>query len=402
MPQFLPFFVILLAALFFSEIFYRLHLPWVVALVVGGIIIGPYVLDIFTPDVTMSFIAEVGLVFLMFMAGMEIRLSTLKDIKWDVAKMSFFNGVIPFFVGFGIGLLLDFSMLPSLLLGTIFISSSIAVVVPSLESAGLMETRLGQTIVASTMVEDILSLILLSIFLQATNPVTSLSLPVLYVLLFSTLVFMRWALPKIRWFFYSLSSQKKGIFEWEFQEIFVILLGTVIIFQFLGLHPIIAGFFAGLVLSESIKSDALKGKLRAISYGFFIPVFFVVTGASTNIGVFAEVDKALMFTVIIVLSSIGIKFLTGWIGARVNGFGPTEGMLVGGATIPQLSTTLAVVTAAYAIGILKEELVTAMIILSLITTLIGPIIVRMSKNRLDKIKPVSPEVKIPEQSPASV
>lgn len=397
MPQFLPFFIILLAALFFSEVFYKLHIPWVVALVTAGIVIGPFALDIFTPNPTLSFLGEVGLIFLMFMAGLEIRLSTLKDIKWDVAKMSLLNGVIPLLVGFGIGLAFDFSILSSLLLGTIFVSSSIAVVVPSLESAGLMESRLGQTIVASTMVEDILSLILLSILLQTSNPATILPLPILYMLLFSTLVLMRWLLPKIRWFFYSLGSQKKGLFEWEFQEIFVILLGTVIIFELLGLHPIIAGFFAGLVLSESIKSESLKGKLKTISYGFFIPVFFVVAGAETNIGVFGEISGALLLTVVVVLGSMGIKFITGWLGARANHFGFMEGVLAGGATIPQLSTTLAVATAAYALGLLKEELVTAMVILSLITTLIGPIIVRMAKSRLDKINPVQePDQQVPE------
>ncbi|MDX1608332.1 MAG: cation:proton antiporter [Candidatus Spechtbacterales bacterium] len=386
MPDILPFFVILLVALFFSEIFYRLHLPWVVALVLGGIVIGPHVFDVFTPDTTMNLIGEIGLIFLMFMAGLEIRLSTLKDIKLDVSKMALLNGMLPFFVGLGAGLYFDFGLLPSLLLGTIFVSSSIAVVVPSLESAGIAETRLGQTIIASTMVEDIMSLVLLSVLLQSSSPITALPLPLFYSLLFGILILMRWILPKARWFFYSLGAQKKGIFEWEFQEIFVILLGTVILFELVGLHPIIAGFFAGLVLSESLKGEALKGKLRAISYGFFIPVFFVVTGASTNIRVFAEADKALFLTIVVVGSSILVKFASGWIGARLNGFGPMEGVLVGGATIPQLSTTLAVSVSAFQLGLIREELVTAMVILSLVTTFIGPIIVRFAKSQIDKLK----------------
>ena len=152
MPTFLPFFIILLAALFFSEIFYKLHLPLVVALVLAGIVIGPHGLNIFTPDSTMNLIGGIGLMFLMFMAGLEIRPSSIRDIKAGVVKMSLLNGVLPFFVGFGIGMYFNFGTLPSLLLGTIFISSSIAVVVPSLESLGLMQTKLGQTIIASTMV----------------------------------------------------------------------------------------------------------------------------------------------------------------------------------------------------------------------------------------------------------
>lgn len=397
MPTFLPFFIILVAALFFSEVFYRLHLPWVVALVVAGIIIGPHALDIYTPDATMNVLGEIGLIFLMFMAGLEIRLSTLKDIKKDVTRAVFLNGALPFLVGFGIGFVFDLGLLASLLIGTIFGHSSVAVAVPSLEAAGLMKTRLGQSIIATVVVEDIFSLVALSLLFKTTNPLTALPLPLFYLFLISTLILMRWLLPKIRWFFFSLGAQKKGIFEWELQEIFVILLGTVIIFQLIGLHTLIAGFFAGLVLSESVKSDALKGKLRAISYGFFIPVFFVLIGASTNIGVFAETDKALVI-VVIVTASILAKFISGWFAARANGFGSIEGVLTGGATMAQLSTTLAVAAAAHTFGIFSEELVTAMVILSLVSTFLGPIVVRMAKTQMDKVNPViiNPDQQAPE------
>ncbi|MDX1535554.1 MAG: cation:proton antiporter [Candidatus Spechtbacterales bacterium] len=380
MPQFFPFFLILFIGLFFSELFYRLHLPLVVALILGGIITGPYGLGLFSPDTTLKLIGEIGLIFLMFMAGLEIKLSTFKEIGSGVLRMVFFNGVIPAILGLGLGLYFGYSLAASFLIGIIFISSSIAVVIPSLEANKLMENRLGKTIIASTVVADVLSLVLLSILLQTQSPTASLPLPLFYTVLLFALIALRWALPRIRWFVFKHSPQGVNLFEWEFQLIFVILLGTVIIFELLGLHSIIAGFFAGFVLSESIKSDVLKGKLRAISYGFFIPVFFVLIGADANIRVFGEIGgAAIWFTVALVFVSVFAKFFGGWIGSRINGFNIKESTIAGAATIPQLSTTLAAVVAGFELGILDEELVAAMIILSIITTLAGPIFLWLAK-----------------------
>ncbi|MEX2145119.1 MAG: cation:proton antiporter [Candidatus Spechtbacterales bacterium] len=395
MPELFPFFLILFVALFFSEVFSRVHMPWVVALIISGMIIGPFGLDIFTPDETINLLGEIGIVFLMFMAGLEVRLSSLAKMKKEVARMSLLNGMIPFALGFGLGMFFGYGLMESLLLGTIFVSSSVAVIIPSLEANKLLDTRLGKTIVSSVVIQDIVSLLFLSIILQSVKPLTDLPLPVFYILLFAVLVALRWLLPKIRLFFFMLSREKSSLFEWELQAIFVILLGTVVFFQFIGLHAIIAGFFAGLVLAESIKSDILMGKIRAISYGFFIPIFFVLVGINTNLGVFIDTEGTILLLSSIIISFIAVKFISGWIGGRINGFNSTESILIGGSTIPQLTTTLAVAITASEFNLFSQELVTVIIVLSIITTLVGPIIMRLTKVKLDA-NTLGPDVKYEE------
>lgn len=381
MPELLPFFIILFVALFFSELFNKLHLPWVIALIVGGLIIGPFGLDIFTPDATIKLLGDIGLIFLMFMAGLQTRLSTIKKMGRMVARNVFFNALIPFLVAIGIGLYFDLGYVASLLLGAIFISSSIAVVLPSMEANNLLATKLGKSIIATTVVEDILSLVFLSVLLQSIAPITSLPLPVFYTLLFGVLVSLRWALPKLRLWFFRLTQKGKSLFEWELQMVIVILIGTVVFFEFLGLHAIIGGFFAGLVLAESIKSDVLIGKLRAISYGFFIPVFFVVLGAEIDLGAFFTATTTLYLTGAIVLGSVISKFGSGWIAGRLNGFTNSQSILAGASTIPQLSTTVAVAVTGAELGILPKEIITSIIVLSVVTTFLGPLIVRMIRKR---------------------
>lgn len=382
MEQFYPFFIVIFVAVFFSTVFKRLHVPWVVALIVGGMLISPHALNIFQPNDTLDFIAQIGLVFLMFMAGLETRLSTFKETEKEILVISLFNGLVPFFVGVGIGFLFGYGWLASLFLGIIFISSSIAVIIPSLEAHGLLHKKLGKSIVAATIIEDIASLVILSVLLQTINPGTILPLPVFYILLFMSLFALRWVLPKIKWFFDTGKYSEKDLFRQGLRSIFVILIGTVIIFEVLGLHPIIAGFFAGLVLSGSITSKTMKERLHTISYGLFIPTFFVVLGTKTDVTIFAHASEVMVLTVVVVLGSIISKFVGGWIGGRAVGFSSNESMLLGASTIPQLSTTLAVVFAVVELGLLPTELISAMVMLSIITVLISPIAVAYFKRKV--------------------
>lgn len=377
MENFLPFFLVLFAGIFFSVLFKRLHLPWVVVLILGGIIIGPHALGIFEPNPTIEFIGQIGLVFLMFMAGMETKLAAFREFRGGVFGLALINSAIPFLVGIGIGFFFGYGWIVALLLGIIFVSSSIAVVIPSLEANNLLSTRLGKTVVAATIIQDVASLVMLSILLQIINPTTALPLPLFYVLLFVSLVALRWALPKLRLFFSSGVRGAKDLFQRELRVIFAILIGTVIAFEVLGLHPIIAGFFAGLVLSGSIKSEILREKLHTISYGLFIPTFFIIVGTKTNIGIFLESSSAILLIAVIVLGSLLSKFVSGWIGGRIVGFTSSQSLLVGASTIPQLSTTLAVVFTAAALGLLDQELVAAMIVLSTVTTFLGPLLIQV-------------------------
>lgn len=373
--EFLPFFLILLTSVVFAVAFRSFHLPWVLALIAAGMAIGPYGLNITDVSPTLDFFSQIGLIFLMFMAGLETNFSTFKALKYDIGWLSLINGAIPFFAGIGLGYLLGFSIMPALFLGIIFMSSSIAVIIPTLESAGLIDTKLGKSIVASTIIEDAASLLFLSILLQSIDPVTSLPLPLFYLLLVVVVIGFAYGLPKIRNLL-PHHRDEKDLFESEIRIVLVLLIGVVVTFELLGLHPIIAGFFAGLVLSDSIKSDILTDKLRTISYGIFIPVFFIVVGMQTDLSVLTQGREIVGIVLAVVGVSILAKFGSGWLGGKMVGFKDKEAVTIGIATIPQLSTTLAVVFTAVNLGLVPSTLTTAMVALSLVTTLVAPVVLR--------------------------
>lgn len=373
--EFLPFFIVLMAGVLFAAAFRKFHLPWVLALITAGMVAGPYGLELVSSNQTISFISQIGLILLMFMAGLETKLSSFKSFQRDLAWLSFINAAIPFAVGFGIGWFFDFTNTAAFLLGVIFMSSSIAVIIPTLESTGLIKKKIGRSIIAATLVVDVASLVLLSIVLQSIDPVTELPLVSFYFILCLILIGFRYALPRLRDLI-PRRQDEKDLFESEVRVIMGMLIGVVITFELLGLHPIIAGFFTGLVLSDSVTSKILVDKLRTISYGIFIPVFFVTIGMETDISVFLHGYETIGLILMVTIGSMGSKLISGWLGALAAGFNSLDARTIGIATMPQLSTTLAVVFTAVELELLPANLITAMVILSIISTLVAPLLLR--------------------------
>lgn len=373
--EFFPFFILIAAAVLFSAIFNKFHLPWVLALIVSGMVIGPYGLEWLELNPTVNLMSQIGLVFLMFMAGLEVKLSSFREFRTGLARFALLNGLLPALVGFGIGYFLGFNLIAAFLLGIIFMSSSIAVIIPTLESGNLLNQKLGKTIVAATIIVDVASLIALSIVLQIVNPTTALPLSSFYLLLVLVLVGYRYALPKIRSLF-PVRRDQRDLFESEVRIVLAMLFGTVITFAALGLHPIIAGFFTGLILSDTINSEILIEKLRTIGYGIFIPIFFIVVGAETNIQALVSSANTVLLALVIVFGSVIAKVFSGFIAMRLDGFSVHDSAVAGIATTPQLSTTLAVVFTAVELSLIPSSLIGAMVLLTMVTTLGAPLMLK--------------------------
>lgn len=374
--SFIPFFLVILASVLFSSLFSRFHLPWVLALIVGGMVMGPFGFGVIEVNQTLEFMGEIGLLFLMFIAGLQTKLSTFQHFDREIGIFTVLNGVIPFVVGFLVGYVFGFSLLAAVLLGTIFMSSSIAVVIPALEQKGVMGRKVGRLVVSATMINDIASLVLLSILLQAIDPVTDIPIVSFYILLVAVLIGLRYGLPKIRSLIPRFRDEQ-DLFESEVRLIFAMLFGTVILFEALGLHPIIAGFFSGLVLSDSLTSELLEQKIHTIGYGIFIPIFFVLIGLTTDLGAIFASAASIWLVVAIVCASVSAKFGSGFFAGRIIGYSRLDSSFIATATIPQLSTTLAVVVTAASLDLVPASLLSAMVVLSMISTMIAPTVMRL-------------------------
>lgn len=376
------FFLIVFIGVFFSMVRGKFHLPWVVALIIGGIISGPQVFNLIEIRPTVEFIGQVGLIFLMFMAGLETNVSSFNGFKGKLFLLSFINGFIPFLAGLALGWWFGFDWMASLLIGITFVASSISIVIPSLESRGLLHSKLGQSVVMTSVIQDVASLLILSIFLQNVDPVTALPLWVFYPLLILLIALLRYLLPWVASSVARNLAGKRDIFQQQFRTTFLILLGTVILFEILGMHPIIGGFFAGFVLAETFDDEKLKDKIRTISYGIFVPSFFVIVGAKTDISVFWKAPEVLALVIAVIIVSAGSKFLSGWLGAKVVGFSGDESLLFATSSIASMSTTLAVAFTAHSLGFIGDDLIVALVTLSIVSVIISPVLMDIFGNKI--------------------
>lgn len=380
MTGFINFLIVISAGLVFSGLFSRVKIPYVTALIISGIIVGPHAFNLIVIDETMETLASIGIVFLMFMAGLEVDVTQKKEFSKNTLQIILLNGIVPFVVGYLIGYFLGYKMITSLILGITFISSSVAVLTPQLEESGIIKRKLGKTILTSTMVEDVISLILLSLALQTVAPKTKipvlLYIPIVVLSLAGMKVILRKTADIEHWLL-----KYRANYEGELRFVFTVLIASAIYFEALGMHSIIAGFVVGILLSETIKHEEILTKIHTLSYGLFIPIFFVIIGAKLDLGVFLQTG-ALITIVLITAGAILAKMISGYFAGKLSGFTKLESMYIGVATTPQLSTTLAAAFSAFEFGLLNDSIITALVVLSVVTTLISPIMLDNISNKI--------------------
>jgi len=231
--------------------------------------------------------------------------------------------------------------------------------------------------------------------LQTSAPTTFIPLPLFYILLVLSLFGFRWFTGKMQTGFFKKilaifkKNHKQDIFQDKLRFIVTILLGVVVIFEILGLHPIIAGFFAGLIISDVVDNEKIKEKLRIISYGVFIPIFFVVIGMQTDISFLVDFSGTITIVAVIVFGSMLSKIISGTVGGFFGGFNFKESILIGSSTMPQLTTTLAVAFAGLEFGLFDQKLVTALVSLSLISVIVSPLFVNIISIKRKSLQNIS-------------
>lgn len=382
MELLVPFFIIFSAGLLFTQLSGRLHLPYVTALIVAGIILGDSGLGLVESTEGVDFFGFIGLLFLMFMAGSKVNLNSLKELREKVAIITLFCTTIPLFTGMAVGYAFSGSLLTGALIGILFISSSVAVVIPILDANGLLETQLGKLSLSTSVIQDIVSLFFLAVLLQRALGESILSIMLFLLLSVIVMVFLRDYIPRIQKLFQKIDTST-NTFESELRFTLVILFSSVLLFELIGLHAIVAAFVIGLLISESLKDRDVLEKIRTISYGIFVPIFFFNVGMQTDLSVLTSPGN-IVLVVAVVTSLIISKQLSGWIGGRLAGLTNEQAHFVGLTSIPQLSTTLAVAFTALDLSLISAEMLTALVILTIVTSTLSPLVIKISSYNISK------------------
>jgi Kef-type K+ transport system membrane component KefB len=167
------------------------------------------------------------------------------------------------------------------------------------------------------------------------------------------------------------------VFAGGIRAVFITLALVALMAELIGVHAMVGGFLAGLTLSDMLKRrKKLEENITAISYGFLIPIFLLSLGMTTNIAAIFQPGDAVA-SGLIVISLILSKWFSGYIGCRLIGFPSKTSLGMGVMTIAQMSTTLATASLAFQYNIFGENIVAALVILSIITIIITPFLTKM-------------------------
>lgn len=373
--------VILLAAKMAGYLSVRLGQPAVLGELLVGILLGPSLLDLLHLPFLMHALAgtiaefgELGVLLLMFLAGLELHFDEMRQ-NLRVAMLAGFLGVIwPVLLGWGAGLLFGLRQNSALFLGLMLGATSVSISAQTLMELKALRSRVGLGLLGAAVFDDILVILLLSVFLAfqtggASSGIFFILLRMALFLGFSML-FGLYALP---WLLFKMSRLpiSQGLLT---LSLVVLLLYGVAAEVLGGMAAITGAFLAGLMLARCSEKERVEMGMRALAYGLFVPIFFVNIGLSINLRDFRWEALALTL-VIIVVAAVGKWLGAGW-GARLGGLSLSEAVKLGAGMISRGEVGLIVADVGIREGLISQNEFSAVVVMVLATTLITPPILR--------------------------
>ncbi|MDL4842878.1 cation:proton antiporter [Aquibacillus sp. LR5S19] len=348
----------------------KFRLPAIIGPIIAGIIVGPNGLHILQRGSTIELLGTVGLLFIIFIAGLELDMEGFKKYRNRSLLFGLLSFNIPLVIGTVIGLSLGFSWAASILIGSI-IGSHTLLGYPIASRLGVSKNKAVTTAIGGTLVTDTLAMLVLAVITGTSEGEVNFSFWL--KLIVSTLIFtivILFGTPLLsKWFF--KNSNNDGTFE--FNYVLVILFTSGALALFAGLQPIIGAFLAGLSLNRYIIDHGpLMNRLRFSANALFIPFFLLSVGMLMDLRVLISNPSAWIVTLLILISVVFGKAFSGWITSKIYNYSSTENKLVFGLSISQAAATLASTLVGYEIGLLNQETVNAVIVMILVTCVLGP------------------------------
>ncbi|WCF06661.1 cation:proton antiporter [Paenibacillus thiaminolyticus] len=372
--------LILLCTKVAGDISVRLGQPAVLGKLIVGILIGPAVLGWIEKDSFITHVSEIGVLLLMFIAGLETDVEQLRK-NWKSAFAVAVGGIIlPFIGGYGAAIAFGFSPTYALFFGVIFCATSVSISVQVLKEMNKLNSREGTTILGAAVVDDVLVVILLAFIMSIVGQGGDVNLGLLVgkKLLFFAITFVAgWlVVPRVmKW----LAPLK--VTEAVISAALIICFAFAYFAEWMQMAGIIGAFAAGIAVSLTPYKHDVEHKVEPIAYSIFVPVFFVSIGLNVS---FDGIGSNLGMLAVITIMAIVTKLAGGWLGARVTGFDSRSSLAIGAGMISRGEVALIIAATGLQSGLLQPEYFTEIIIMVIITTLVTPPMLKMMFNKKDK------------------
>ncbi|MDY6938704.1 MAG: cation:proton antiporter [Cyanobacteriota bacterium] len=367
--------------------FERLRLPGLVGLLLAGVILGPSGAQLLDPNSeTIDLLSDIGKLYLMFVAGLEIDLVQFRQKKLRSLGFGAATFLIPLMVGTAIGRFFGFAWNPAILIGSLFASHTL-LGYPIVRRLGLTSNEAVIVSIGATIFTDIAALLVLAICVAVNAGDFSwfgLSWQLGSLAIYAALV-----LFGLDWFgkiyFQKTGDEEGNQFLFVFLSIFLVSVGA----QVIHIEKIVGAFLAGLAINDVVGRSPVKEKVEFVGSVLFVPFFFVGMGLLLDLPLFLEtLTRSFSLTAAIVLGLIGSKFLAAWIAKRSYGYSWNEAMVMWSLSMPQVAATLAAAWVGVETGLLTETVFNAVIVLMLVTSILGPMLTAQFAPKLPQIQPM--------------
>ncbi len=369
----------------------KLKQPGVSGELIAGMMIGPFVAGLISqqlfgvsyyinPDAPagqfMSVLADIGIITLMFLAGLSIDVGELKKSGKPAALVAATGVVVAFVLGFGAASIFGWSPLEAAFAGGILVATSVGITVRTLMDAHRLHTRVGMTILGAAVIDDVLGIIILSVLSGLAYgglSLLGLSENLFLMALFFILVIMIGFKVGPRIVTY---VSRFRVEEITLSVALAMVFLIAALAEMVSVAAITGAFLAGLVISKAPVAGSLRAKVSTIGYGFLIPLFFVEMGVRTDFGALAGVGGllALVFLGIAMFD----KIVGCGLGALLSGFGTKDSIRVGVGMMPRAEVALVMAAIGVKAGVVGDALLSMTVMIVLVTSLVTPVLVKIA------------------------
>lgn len=374
--------LILLSTKLLGMLTKRIQMPQVVGSLLAGLILGPAVLNILTETEFLTQLSELGVIVLMFSAGMGTDLQELKHSGKAGLLVALLGVLVPLAMGTGLawaagqaGLIETSGFLEDVFIGTVLTATSVGITVETLKELGRLETKVGNTILAAALIDDVLGLIALTLVSSVAGGDESVLLVLGKIVLFFVFAaVVGYAANRLFCWMMGLWKERNRR-RYPVLAFVLCLLMAYCAEEFFGVADITGAYVAGLVISQTPKAVFIQSRYEPLSYLLLTPVFFASVGI--NIQMTGMNRDLLIFSVLLLVISVISKVVGCGLGAKLCKFSNRESLQVGAGMVCRGEVALIVANRGLAMGVLTPAMMTPVIITVIGGTILTPILLKI-------------------------
>lgn len=368
--------LILIVSKIFSIWSGEAKLPKVLGSIIAGLVLGPSVLGIIEDTTFIEQMAKLGVIVIMFSAGLGVSLKQIKSVFKSSFMVALLGVLTP--IGFGILSMMLYNgcyNIEALFVGIIFTATSVAISVETLKELGKLDTKVGNAILAAAVIDDVLGVIALSFGMAASGEDFDIWMTLIKIAMFFLLAILSGIVvaKAFKWYVARFDKDMRRFTIFSF--VYCLLMAYVSEVYF-GLSAIIGAFIAGLVISGNAEEGYIQSKVEVLEYLIFSPIFFASIGLQVSISGFGW--HTLLLAGIFILVAVLSKIIGCGVGALTCGYKFKDSFKIGIGMVGRGEVVLILTHKAMEMGVITNNTFTAIIITVIFCAVVTPILLKLS------------------------